>query len=178
MSLLTTNKIGTIYDDQITIEENIDLDYLNKIVFGNKEYLSSIIKKNKNKFLLLLNDSISKLNFPFPITRQIYLFIKNNEKDLNLIFNYLAFRLKFYLSSTKLIDLDHPPYLLIETVSTCNLRCQFCFQTDKTFTKKPYMGVMDYSLFKKIVDEADRIAQVLLHLEVEESLVFIKIFLI
>ena len=157
MSLLTTNKIGTIYDDQITIEENIDLDYLNKIVFGNKEYLSSIIKKNKNKFFLFLNDSISKLNFPFPITRQIYLFIKNNEKDLNLIFNYLAFRLKFYLSSTKLIDLDHPPYLLIETVSTCNLRCQFCFQTDKTFTKKPYMGVMDYSLFKKIEDEADRI---------------------
>ena len=28
-------------------------------------------------------------------------------------------------------------YLLIEPVSTCNLRCPFCFQTDKTFTKKP-----------------------------------------
>ena len=35
-------------------------------------------------------------------------------------------------------------YLLVEPVSTCNLRCPFCFQSDKSFTKKPYMGVMDF----------------------------------
>ena len=46
-------------------------------------------------------------------------------------------------------------YLLIEPVSTCNLRCPFCFQTDKSFTRKPYMGLMKFELFKKILDEAD-----------------------
>ena len=30
-----------------------------------------------------------------------------------------------------------PQYLLIEPVSTCNLRCTMCFQSDKSFTKKP-----------------------------------------
>ena len=59
------------------------------------------------------------------------------------------------LISLKKLNTDYPPYLLIEPVSTCNLRCPFCFQTDKTFTKKPFMGVMDIEFFKKIVDEAD-----------------------
>ena len=57
----------------------------------------------------------------------------------------------------KKINIGYPPYILIEPVSTCNLRCPFCFQTDKSFTKKPYMGVMDMSLFKKVVDEADNL---------------------
>ncbi len=52
---------------------------------------------------------------------------------------------------------DAPPYILIEPISTCNLRCPFCFQTDPTFTKKPYMGIMDFVLFKKIIDECDQI---------------------
>jgi len=31
------------------------------------------------------------------------------------------------------------------------------FSTDKSFTKKPFMGVMEFDLFKKIVDEADEL---------------------
>ena len=47
-----------------------------------------------------------------------------------------------------------PVYMLIEPVSACNLRCVMCFQIDKTFTKKPYMGTMSLETFKKVVDEA------------------------
>ena len=57
----------------------------------------------------------------------------------------------------KKINIGYPPHLLIEPVSTCNLRCPFCFQTDKTFTRKPFMGVMEFDFFKKIVDEADQL---------------------
>ena len=32
-----------------------------------------------------------------------------------------------------------------------------CFQIDKSFTRKPYMGIMKWDLFKKVVDEADEI---------------------
>ena len=69
----------------------------------------------------------------------------------------MVFRYKFLKCGREKINLGYPPYLLIEPVSTCNLRCPFCFQTDKTFTKKPYMGVMNFELFRKAVDEADKI---------------------
>ena len=32
-----------------------------------------------------------------------------------------------------------------------------CFQIDKTFTRKPFMGVMKWDLFTKVVDEANEI---------------------
>ena len=61
------------------------------------------------------------------------------------------------MQEKKKINLGFPPYLLIEPVSSCNLRCPFCFQIDKSFTRKPYMGVIDFEFFKKIVDEANDI---------------------
>jgi len=73
------------------------------------------------------------------------------------IIKYLIFRFKFRQAGEKKILLDYPPYLLIEPVSACNLRCPFCFQTDETFTVKGNMGVMKFDLFKKVVDEADEL---------------------
>ena len=46
-----------------------------------------------------------------------------------------------------------PPYVLIEPTSICNLRCIMCFQVDKSFTKKEFMGMMPWNIFKKTVDE-------------------------
>ena len=73
------------------------------------------------------------------------------------IFNYLAFRYKFKLASSQKEELEVPPYLLIEPVSACNLRCPMCFQIDKTFTRKPFMGIIDWDFFKRVVDEANEI---------------------
>mgnify|MGYP006075678515 CR=1 FL=1 len=81
----------------------------------------------------------------------------NYENDTSRVIDYLIFRYKFRMSAQNKFAFESPLYLLIEPVSTCNLRCPFCFQTDKTFTKKPYMGVMDYDLFTKTVDEANEI---------------------
>jgi radical SAM protein with 4Fe4S-binding SPASM domain len=36
----------------------------------------------------------------------------------------------------------------------CNLRCVMCFQTDKSFTKKPFMGMMDMGLYRNVIDQA------------------------
>tara|TARA_Y100000590_G_C15696369_1_gene1005277 strand:- start:498 stop:1652 length:1155 start_codon:yes stop_codon:yes gene_type:complete len=80
-----------------------------------------------------------------------------NIQNPQTIFNYLAFRYKFKLASSQKEELDVPPYLLIEPVSACNLRCPMCFQIDKTFTRKPFMGVIDWDFFKRIVQEANDI---------------------
>ena len=92
----------------------------------------------------------------FSLTKAEEIFC-NFQTDNKKIIEYLIFRYKFRYSSQKKFAFAYPLYLLIEPVSTCNLRCPFCFQTDKSFTKKPFMGVMDFELFKKVVDEANDI---------------------
>ena len=132
--------------DQIILEKTI-LDFVNlNQKLPNDKYSQIFIKYliENRKFIFQLNKH-----------EEIYC---NHKINNNLeILNYLIFRFKFRFSAQKKFNFDHPLYLLIEPVSTCNLRCPFCFQTDKTFTKKPYMGVMDFELFKKVVDEADKI---------------------
>ena len=91
----------------------------------------------------------------FKINKHIEIYTKFNKSDIIKVFGYLIFRYKFLIAGKEKKNLGYPPYLLIELVSTCNLRCPFCFQTDKSFTKKPFMGVIDFDFFKKVVDEAD-----------------------
>ena len=63
------------------------------------------------------------------------------------------FRYQFRKFPQEKIVSDFPIYVLIEPVSTCNIRCTMCFQIDKTFTKKPFMGTMDLNFFKKVIDD-------------------------
>ncbi len=67
--------------------------------------------------------------------------------------NYLIYRYKFKLYPRKKIVSEFPIYALIEPISVCNLRCIMCYQSDNSFTQKPYMGKMDLGLFKEVVDE-------------------------
>ena len=78
-------------------------------------------------------------------------------EDEDRILKYLNFRYKFNKASNQKKVFDYPPYLLIEPNAACNLRCPMCFQIDKTFTRKPFMGVMKWDLFTKVVDEANEI---------------------
>jgi len=66
---------------------------------------------------------------------------------------YLLFRYRLYRNRHQRLNSRFPLYVLIEPASVCNLRCTMCFQVDKSFTKKPYMGVMDFDLFKKVIDQ-------------------------
>ena len=49
-------------------------------------------------------------------------------------------------------NLTFPKVVLIDTVSYCNLRCSMCFHKDMKRKK----GIMEWSLFKKIIDEVSR----------------------
>ena len=67
---------------------------------------------------------------------------------------YIIYRYQFKIFPEKYKLLESPLYLLIEPTSICNLTCPMCFQSDKTFRKKEFMGMMDWSLFTNLVDQA------------------------
>lgn len=50
--------------------------------------------------------------------------------------------------------------LIIEPTNTCNLRCSFCFVTEG-MTRKG--GFMDFSLFKKVIDDTPELEHVCMH---------------
>ena len=50
---------------------------------------------------------------------------------------------------------DSPLHLLVEPVSSCNLRCTMCFQVDESFSgNSEFMGLIKLDLFKKVIDDA------------------------
>lgn len=57
---------------------------------------------------------------------------------------------KFFIQKT--IDYDFPSHIFIESTSVCNLQCKMCARNQYS----PSFGSMDFSLFKKIVDEAKK----------------------
>ena len=91
---------------------------------------------------------------PFDLNPQEIVHLQKNKVDT--WFEYLSFRYKFKNNPSNRIVSEFPLYVLIEPVSTCNLRCTMCFQIDKTFTRKPYMGLMNIDFYKKIIDECHK----------------------
>jgi radical SAM protein with 4Fe4S-binding SPASM domain len=138
------------------VSDNLNLDSELKLLSGIDEQIISKNLENEDlKIAKKIIQNLSKnLELPFPISNHEKFRIKKLSKKLDIL-KYLVFRYKFYISSTEKLAFDYPTYLLIELVSACNLRCPMCFQSDKTFTKKPYMGFMNFDLFKRIIDEAN-----------------------
>lgn len=70
---------------------------------------------------------------------------------------YLVHRYRYEIFPQQLVVDDFPPYLQIEPSSVCNYRCVFCYETDKTFTRKSagYMGHMTLATFERVVDQAE-----------------------
>lgn len=99
-----------------------------------------------------IGQAISENRAPFVWGHQEKHFLDKCHDDD--IVPYLIYRYKMSHYPTEKIVSDFPVYLLIEPASPCNLRCTMCFQVDKTFTKKKYMGYMDLNLYKKIIDDA------------------------
>ncbi len=153
-----SDKLSTSTIDQISISENININKVNEIYVANIPYFEKFNKENPDIYAEeLLKELKIEKKLNLPINKHIELIVTKNKKNIEKIIKYIIFRYKFFIAGKKKINLGFPPYLLIEPVSTCNLRCPFCFQTDKSFTKKPFMGVIDFDFFKKVVDEADEI---------------------
>ncbi len=91
-------------------------------------------------------------NLPFTWTPQEQFFLAHNSE--RRVIPYLIYRFKFRVLSERHAKTEFPIHLLIEPTSVCNLRCVMCFQTDRTFTKKSFMGQMDMDLYRSIIDQA------------------------
>ena len=75
--------------------------------------------------------------------------MKNGEE-----FAYLRYRHHWHKFPHSHMVRDFPVHLGIETSSVCDLRCKMCFQSDPEFRdKKENFGLMDYDLYKQIIDE-------------------------
>lgn len=74
---------------------------------------------------------------------------------------FLHHRYKYDVFPEKKILDSFPPCIQIEPSSICNLRCKFCYQTDKSFSdsKSPHMGIMSLNMFKSIVDAIENKVQ-------------------
>jgi hypothetical protein len=88
---------------------------------------------------------------PFAFTPQEENFLRLNPRQAWA--PYLIYRYKFKVFPARHAVADFPVYVLIEPVSTCNLRCVMCFQIDRTFTRKPFAGIMAMDLYRRIIDE-------------------------
>jgi radical SAM protein with 4Fe4S-binding SPASM domain len=153
-----SDALGSGIIRQESINENVDVNQINKIYLSIIDNFNKFIKESDDIYAEeLFNQLKDKKKFEFPINKHMEMFIVKNQKNTNKIIKYIIFRYKFYIAGKNKINLGYPPYLLIEPVSTCNLSCPFCFQTDKSFTKKPFMGVIDFDFFKKIIDQADKL---------------------
>ena len=143
---------------QISIGENVDEKKIISFVFSILELFKEYaINKNDPYAQDIIKNLEKNKSLGFPLNKHIELYISKHLEDPIKIIKYILFRYKFYITGTKKINLGFPPYILIELVSSCNLKCPFCFQTDKSFTRKPYMGVIDIEFFKNIIDQADNL---------------------
>ena len=127
----------------------------------NTKYYNELSAKHK-KIIYKYLKAFRQLKLGKRLKKDHYL-LKNHELlEFNnvgdhKIFNYLVYRYKYNIYPIlKIID-KYPPCVQIEPVSMCNYRCVFCYQSDKTFSNKKsgYMGYMDLTLFKKIIDQLE-----------------------
>ena len=145
----TSYKLG---GGQNFISKKLDEEFIS-VFSENIDTLDSFNDPFARKIVKSIDEN-RRLNFP--ISNHELFFCRSVRDPLRLL-KYLTFRYKFYLASTEKRVFDVPPYLLIEPVSACNLRCPMCFQVDKTFTRKPFMGIMKWNLFTRLIDEADEL---------------------
>jgi len=78
-------------------------------------------------------------------------YIKRHHRDKWT--EYLIYRYEFKYIASKNKETNYPIYVLIEPTSICNLRCKMCFQVDRDFVTREYMGKMNFELYKEIIDE-------------------------
>ena len=154
-----SNSLGKVSSaHQISIGERINNDKINEIFYSFIDVFDEYLKLNNDLYANEILENLKKnKKLCFPLNKHMELFIYKHLDNPEKLIRYIIFRFKFYIAGTRKINLGYPPYILIETVSTCNLRCPFCFQTDKTFTKKPFMGIINFDLFKDVLDQADKL---------------------
>jgi organic radical activating enzyme len=94
----------------------------------------------------------NEARLPFNWTPQEQHFVQNNPEEK--LIPYLLYRYRFQVLPHRHAVSSFPVHLLIEPTSVCNLRCPMCFQSDKSFRSRGLMGLMDFELYKDVIDQA------------------------
>jgi len=96
------------------------------------------LKINKGQFRLTSRNK----NFKFELNRGKY-----------HLLSYIKNRLEWHLNPRLQHVPKFPSHVDIELSSLCNLNCSMCYTTTEEFKEKVNAGLIDFELFKKIVDE-------------------------
>ena len=97
------------------------------------------MKINKGQFRLTSRTK----NFKFEINR-----------GNGHLFSYLKNRINWHFKPRLQQVTKFPSHIDIETSSICNLNCPMCYTTTDEFKEKVDAGLIDFNLFKKIIDES------------------------
>ena len=120
------------------------------------------LKKDDKEILSIILNSIKKKIDGEKFNKNDYL-LKEQElnelksKNSEDLVRYLVYRYRYNIYPEIKKTTEYPPNLQIEITSMCNLRCIMCYQHDKSFSSKKngHMGIMNFDLFKKIIDEIE-----------------------
>jgi radical SAM protein with 4Fe4S-binding SPASM domain len=125
-----------------------------QIIQKVEEYLGNILDENEQNIIKNILKDFKNDNFSLIDSQEVQFL---NLHDYDKWVPYLIFRYKFiHFPKEQKLNPNFPLYLLVEPVSSCNLRCTMCMQVDESFSKnQKFMGMMDMKLFKKIIDEAE-----------------------
>ncbi len=99
---------------------------------------------------------------------------KTSKKYSLSLDNFIRYLNFIYYFTLKKERLTYPPLgLMIEPTNFCNIKCAMCPQSGLMIREK---GYMDFSLFKKIIDEAKDFVQYVQLFHTGESLIHPRIF--
>lgn len=77
----------------------------------------------------------------------------NWKRSRGHLFSFIKNRIIWHFYAKHHILTDFPDHVDIEISSICNLHCPMCYTITDEFRKTVKKGLMDFSLFKKIIDE-------------------------
>lgn len=72
------------------------------------------------------------------------------------IFSHIIDRIKWYYFPRYFAAAGFPTHIEIESSSACQMRCPMCKTTEMVNRGINFTGVMDFTLYKKIIDECSR----------------------
>jgi len=141
------SKVQRLINLQINNKENfLKFSRIDQEIIKWLSTAISIVKHSQSDYVNFFDENI------FYLSRQeIEWLVKSADTD---VVDYLIYRYKFRTWPRKRILSEFPIHLLIEPTSICNIRCVMCFQVDKTFAQKEYMGRMPLDMFNKVIEEA------------------------
>ena len=121
-----TNIRGVSFISKST-KVTLSLEYIKYLKSKNTEVIDLSVYKQ-------ILDDLNKVKFDFILTSQEQNYIRF--LDEGKILKYILYRYVFREYNKKKINTKFPTYILIEPVSSCNLKCAMCYQSDPTFIKE------------------------------------------